>query len=200
MSFSRREFLHRGTLLAAGVMIPRINLDRGRGIDQDGGVPAAGDPSQSAGLAGGATGAIHGANLLNMTAQSFTPFVNSGFTVQVGPQAVSLILLSVTQLPTPPAPTNLASFAVMPPASYLTPIVTDAFALQFRGPQDLPQGSYTFRHPVLGEFALLIVPGNGQTYTGIINHLQSSIGSPAPPTPKRRVRPAIEGDSGSRRQ
>ena len=199
MSFSRRDFLHKGTLLAAGVMIPRVGLGRGRGVDQEGDGPPSGAPTQSGAPAGGAAGAIHGADLLNTTAQSFVPFVNSGFTVQVGGQTVALMLLSVTQLQTPAPPTNLASFAVMPPASYMNPIVTDAFALQFRGPADIRQGSYTFRHPVLGEFSLLIVPGNGQTYTAIINHLQSS-SIAVPPTPKRGARPAGDGDSGPRRQ
>ena len=168
MASSRRDFL--GTLLAAGAVIPlrTLGVDGSRKTGQDAGThtPPAG-PATPAGF----PATLHGGNLLNMSAQSFMPFVNSGFTLLSGKQTLGLTLVSVTQLSAPAPPTNLASFAVMPPAYYLNPIVTDAFALDFRGPANLRQGTYVVRNSGLGEFSLLLVPSGPQMYTAIINHL-----------------------------
>jgi len=201
MVFSRRKFLQNSTLLAAGTIIPlrKLDLGRGRGTDQGGSGDPGTSPVKPAPIAPlPASGPVHNANLLNMTRQSFAPYVNSGFSMQTGQQTVGLTLLSVTELETPAAPANLAGFAVMPPASYMTPVVTDAFALQFRGPANIPQGTYAFRHSALGDFSLLIVPGNGQTYTGIINHLQAGIIT-APGLPGTGGRQGVAGDAGPRR-
>ena len=183
MSLSRREFLQRGTLLAAGAAVPfsRLNQDRGHGINDEG-ISADVAPTRT-GIgpvvppAPEGAPPLHSANLLNMSKDSFAAYVNSGFTVQSGKQTVGMTLLSATDIAPPAPPVNLAGFAVMPPAYYLNPIATNAYELRFRGPANIPQGSYSFRHSALGEFALFIVPaGIGeQTYTAIVNHLQSGI-------------------------
>src|SRR5437868_2003721 len=131
MAVSRREFLQRGTMLAAGAALPFQRLrDLPRGGDGDS-VDLPGAPHR------GAAGAIRNGDLLNMTVDSFAPLVNSGFTVQVGAQKLSMILLSATQLPPPAPPSNLASFAVMPPAVYFAPSPLQVFTLSFRGPADI---------------------------------------------------------------
>lgn len=54
-----------------------------------------------------------------------------------------------------------------------------AFSMRFRPqpPVSLKQGTYTFEHPVLGQFRLFIVPSGPnpphQHYTAIINHATS---------------------------
>ena len=168
MASSRRDFM--GTLLAAGAVIPlrNLGLDAGRKTSQD---AASATAPAGPGTPAGFPATLHDGNLLNMTAQSFMPFVNSGFTLGLGKQTLGLTLVSVTDFPPPAPPTNLASFAVPPPPYYFHPIVTQAFALEFRGPADLKQGTYPLRHPGLGEFSLLLVPDGPQLYTAIVNHL-----------------------------
>lgn len=107
---------------------------------------------------------------------AFTGAIGSGFQVTSTsgkPSSVWLRLLSVDDLPAL-VPVNAASMAV-PPKQTSAPTQTTGFVLVFLGtlPKPLPQGTYTFEHPDLGKFSLLIVPGGSgsQTYTAVINRL-----------------------------
>jgi hypothetical protein len=186
MVVSRREFLQRGTLLTAGVALPFQQFhDLGRGTN-DGGHP--GSP--------GAGGITRSGNLLNMTAQSFAPYVNSGFNVQVAGQSIAMILLSAADLPQPAPPSNLASYAVMPPAAYFAPSPVTSFALTFSGPSEIAQGSYQFQHPGLGQFSLFIVPGLVGTYNAVVSHISSKSVNPILPPGGGRGNPPARSPQG----
>lgn len=114
--------------------------------------------------------------LEHLTRADFNGAIGSGF--QVTPSTgksspVWLRLLAVDDLPAL-VPVNTASMDV-PPKQTSSPVHTDGFMLVFLGtlPQPLDQGTYTFDHPVLGKFSLLIVPNGqeSQTYTAVINRL-----------------------------
>lgn len=84
----------------------------------------------------------------------------------------SLTLLSVDDIPAPPAP-NLASFAVMPKSLAPDRNVV-AFALHFRGGSTrLASGNWLVKNDTLGEFRMFLVPSrDGQLlYTAIFAHL-----------------------------
>lgn len=88
--------------------------------------------------------------------------------------SVWLRLIKVEDLPAL-VPVNPASMHV-PPKKQMSPSVhTIGYVLIFLGtmPDQLPQGTYTFTHPSLGSFTLLLVPGpkGHQTYTAVINRL-----------------------------
>ena len=86
--------------------------------------------------------------------------------------SVWLRLLAVEDLPVL-SPPNLGAMAVQPPKS--TQVTTTGFMLSFLGTMvdQLPQDTYSFEHPGLGKFWLLIVPSapGGQTYGAVINKL-----------------------------
>ncbi len=73
----------------------------------------------------------------------------------------------------------------------------DSFSAQFSGPagQDIPQGTYSFRHPTLGSFDAFLVPvgipGPRQSYELIVNRATDSDRAPVPaPKPVERAAPA----------
>lgn len=118
---------------------------------------------------------VSNAGWQQLNRDAFTGAVGSSF--QVTPSSgngnsVWLTLQAVQDLPAL-VPVNESSMAVPPPAMSST--TTGGFMLSFLGTisTPLPQNTYTFAHPVLGTFSMLIVPdGQGQqTYTAVINQL-----------------------------
>lgn len=107
---------------------------------------------------------------------AFNKAVGSGFKVTpvsgTG-DSVWLRLLKVEDLPAlvPVSPDAMD----VPPKQISPTIPLSGFMLNFLGtlPKPLPQGTYTFEHPALGKFSLLIVPGGrgDQTYTAVIARL-----------------------------
>ena len=119
---------------------------------------------------------VSNAGWQNLDRAAFDAAVGSGFNVTPtsgNGDSVWLSLMSVEDLPAL-APVDPASMAV-PPMQTSPNIQLSGFILTFLGtlPAPLPQGTYDFVHPVLGNFALLIVPsGQGaQTYTAVIANL-----------------------------
>jgi hypothetical protein len=92
-----------------------------------------------------------------LTQTTFAPHVGSSFRVQVGDRALELTLAEVSDV-------------------RLSPRV-EVFSLEFDGPAatPLPQAEYQFDHPVIGEFALFIVPvgcdGDVLHYEAVFNRL-----------------------------
>src|SRR5215472_11173777 len=90
---------------------------------------------------------------------AFTDAVGSAFKVTPSSgkgDSVWLRLLAVEDLPAL-VPVNEDLMDVAPPA--MRTVTTTGFVLSFLGtlPEPLPQGTYTFEHPELGTFSLLIV-------------------------------------------
>jgi hypothetical protein len=117
---------------------------------------------------------IDNAGLQHLDRAAFTRVVGSGFKVSTTSgksSTVWLRLLKVEDLPAL-APVNLGAMAVLPKHS-TAPVTTSGFMLLFLGtlPKPLPQGTYTFEHPGLGKFSLLIVPDGRETYLAVINRL-----------------------------
>lgn len=78
----------------------------------------------------------------------------------------------------------------VPPAPG-TPLL-DTFGLELSGArEELPQGSYTFRHATLGTLTLFIVPSGPASYIAVINHLTTPL--PAGYTVPLRSEPATLG-------
>ena len=179
MAFSRRRFLQHSAMAAAACAAAPLP-GWGRGVNKPAGQGAPAQAHQAtppkfppAQLTPGAMDALG-----HMSRQDFVQAIGEAFQVTPGsPKAspVFLRLLAVNDLPAL-APVNPASMAVSPRPS--TPVVTTGFMLQFAGTgtRPLAQGTYVFQHPVLGQFALFVVPGNGpqQTCTGVINWLGTS--------------------------
>lgn len=126
-------------------------------------------------------GAIHNpsgkrANLASLDIANFQPLVNSSFAV--GPEASPIAwfrLLSVEAMNarTTPSVTRLRR---APTVSVQT------FALHFQATgEKLEQGTYDFDHPVLGRFAMFVVPSGPDTFVAIISHM-SSLALPLPPS------------------
>jgi hypothetical protein len=92
-----------------------------------------------------------------LTQTTFAPHVGSTFRAHVGDRLLELTLAEVSDV-------------------RLSPRV-EAFSLEFHGPAatPLPQAEYQFDHPVVGEFALFIVPvgreGDVLQYEAVFNHL-----------------------------
>ena len=97
------------------------------------------------------------------TCDTFTPHVGDPFAIAVvGPEGneetIDLELIGAE--PTPLKPHDGRALGQ---SGYVR---TDPFSLLFRGPADkmLVQGSYAFRHAVIGELEMVIVPvGPGET-------------------------------------
>ena len=163
MSVSRREFLLRGSILAAGVVLPVAAL-------------AQQSPSGPAKL-GGPTD-ISGANALTLWSKaSFLACVGSEFAVQQSEnQTVYLLLNSVEDFTLAPA-ANAASLAVPLKSAPLTTGTpgTENFMLNFRASlaQPLSQGPYSFTHPKLGALTIFIVPDgrSTQNYVAVVNRI-----------------------------
>ena len=117
---------------------------------------------------------VDNAGLQHLDRASFTGVIGSGFKVSVtsgNSSTVWLRLLKVEDLPAL-TPVNLDAMAVLPKHN-TAPVTTSGFMLLFLGtlPKPLPQDTYTFEHPGLGKFSLLIVPNGHETYTAVINRL-----------------------------
>lgn len=97
------------------------------------------------------------------TCDMFTPHVGDPFAIAVvGPEGdeVTIDLELIGAEPTPLKPHDGRALGQ---SGYVR---TDPFSLLFRGPADkmLVQGSYAFRHAVIGELEMVIVPvGPGET-------------------------------------
>ncbi|HWX53743.1 MAG TPA: hypothetical protein VN176_04040 [Verrucomicrobiae bacterium] len=164
MSVSRRDFLHKSVLLAAGAALPTafFGANQRRATND----PVNGAVTSKAGVASGAS-------LPQWNKGSFLSCVGSEFSVQIpGGQTSWLVLDQVIDFPAPAA-VNPASFAVPPPKLLTAPPATESYLLVFRGTPNpsLPQGTYVFDHHKLGQFSLLIVPGGPQMYSAVINRL-----------------------------
>ncbi len=164
MSVSRREFLLRGTMVAAGVVLPLTALAQQSSFT---GPAKLGGPVDTSGN-----------NALSLWSKaSFAACVGSEFTVQSSEdQKVYLLLNSVEDFKPAPAadPTTLA---VAPPPALLTagaPIMEN-FMLNFSASLALPlsQGPYSFTHPKLGTLNMFIVPDgrSTQNYVAVVNRL-----------------------------
>jgi hypothetical protein len=115
-------------------------------------------------------GTHHGSpNLLQMTKESFAPYVGTGFKVTQGTsQPVWIRLISAEQFPA--NPTHQHEINVTSAKK------TSTYRLRFLGSSEkvLQQGNYTLEHDKLGTIKLLLVPsGDGQQlYSAIVTHLQ----------------------------
>ena len=93
-----------------------------------------------------------------LTQATFAPHVGSAFRVHVGDGALELTLAAVSDVRLSPR--------------------AEVFSLEFHGPASapLPQAEYRFDHPVVGEFALFIVPVGREEdllqYQAVFNRLR----------------------------
>jgi hypothetical protein len=208
MSVSRREFLLRGSILAAGVVLP---------------VTALAQQSKFAAPArdGGPVDSV-GANAPALWSKaSFLSAVGSEFAVQQSEnQKVYLLLNSVEDFNLAPTP-NPASMTVAPKRAGVTlgSPGTENFMLNFRASlaQPLKQGPYPFTHPVLGALTLFIVPDgrSTQNYVAVVNRIVMAPSAPGtvvdhtappsiqpgpvqPPTPgpQPNMLPGVQRDAG----
>ena len=169
MAVSRRRFLHDGVFAAAACLAAPMagwaagSPMRGAPVAKKG-PPSSSDPS---------TAQFTGLEAIER--QGFVDAIGSPFKISYGGDVVWMRLLAVSDFSAPP-PFNPASMAVMPRKSSTQPVVTTAYYLSFSGTgsEQLPQGTHTFDHAQLGQFALFVVPGTGpqQTCIAVINHLQ----------------------------
>ena len=182
MAVSRRIFLRGGMLAAAAYASSPFTasaanrvLPGEKGFPHNGGGHAVPIP----GVVGGHERSPEQkhAGLSHIHRDAFAECIGSAFKVSRTSSDAGndfwLTLLRVQDLPAP-IMGNPASMAVPPPAGYARGEQTSAFVLEFSGGPALgvAQDTYFFRHDVLGEFALLIVPSGPQQYTGTINRLE----------------------------
>ena len=178
MAVSRRRFLQDGVFAATACLaVPLAGWAAGPAM-RGATVVKKGPPSSS----NPSTTPFGG--LENISRQDFADAVGSSFQVNFGGAApVWMSLLAVNDFAAPP-PLNPASMAVMPPKSSAPAVVTATYSLSFAGTgsEQLPQGTHTFDHPQLGQFALFVVSGTGpqQTSSAVINQLQAAGASGLP--------------------
>ncbi len=147
MGVTRRRFIEMGTL---GAVSTAVALE---GVSQL--TPAllgAASPNQKQ--------SGSGALLANATADTFLPWVGSTFDVySKSPRPALFVLVEVKNSSSPSGTASKPCFSLR---------------FQALSGDSLPQGTYTFKHSVLGSFELLVVPsGPGMQpmyYTAIINH------------------------------
>ncbi len=169
MAVSRREFLQRSGLLAAGAFLPVSALA--------GTVPK---PTAAPGTTGTGTGIIgtglnSGSGNSAWSQASFLPCVGTEFAVQQTPdQKVWLLLTAVTDMTAAPV-ASAVTMAVQPPKATTPAPNVDCFVLSFRASlaQPLTQNTYTLDHATLGQFPLFIVPAgqDPQLYYAVVNRL-----------------------------
>jgi hypothetical protein len=105
-------------------------------------------------------------NLAHLSMDSFSPFVDTSFTVRG---------LSVRMAPITMTLTRVVDLRQSPEELGLARQGREFFSMEFSGPSSrlLAQGMYSFSNESLGEFYLLIVPGSGSTYQATVNRLYS---------------------------
>jgi hypothetical protein len=159
MDFSRRRFIVTGHALVAAAALPFRALG---GAANPGSTP------------------FHAVDLRSLTRASFLPLVNSNFAVTSGTSAAAwFTLLSVEDMNPKSAATT--TMAVAPKKLKSAAAQTDTYALHFHATgEQLPQGTYKFQHPLLGEFSLFIVPSGTNTYAAIVSHLLNPGRFPVP--------------------
>jgi len=158
MDFSRRRFIVTGQALVAAAALPFRALG---GAANLGSTP------------------FHAVDLRSLTRASFLPLVNSNFAVASGTSPTAwFTLLSVEDMNPKSAATTAMAVA---PKKLKAAAQTDTYALHFYATGErLPQGTYKFQHPLLGEFSLFIVPSGTNTYAAIVSHLLNPGRFPVP--------------------
>ncbi len=157
MSVSRRRFLELGTLAIAATAVPSQIIagekPRRSAMGQD--LPIEGQSEV--------------VSLNYMTKDTFARLVNSTFMARDSAgKIVRLTLVSAEQVGTPKGNTSVV-LRIPNPAKQIKR--TDSFVLRFRTQSGKPlsQGTYSFNHVTLGNFALFIVPaGDSQPYCSAI--------------------------------
>ena len=174
MEISRRIFLQKGILAAAAcAAAPLKALNQSPLPEADGKISPNHDRSRVSG-----SRPDQYAVLERLDRESFVAAIGSAFKVQTSAGPVWLRLLAVNDLSGAPAP-NPGTFAVLnKKISKTSAVETSGFMLVFSGtsPDSAPQGTYSFAHATLGEFALFIVPegSNPGVYNAVINRLSTS--------------------------
>jgi hypothetical protein len=102
-------------------------------------------------------------NLARLSMDSFSPFVDTTFTLRGVTTKIPVTLNRVSDLRKTPGEIALAQQG------------REFFLLEFTAPSStsLPQGTYEFRNDSLGVFSLMVVPGVDGTYQATINRLYS---------------------------
>lgn len=205
MAVSRREFLQRSGLLAAGALLPvsalagTDSLGQGKGVNGTGTTGTGGNGTIGTGLNAGSADAM-------WSQASFLQCVGTEFAVQQTPdQKVWLLLTAVTDMNAVQS-AKPVTMAVQPPKSATLPPNLDCFILTFRASlaQPLTQGSYPVDHATLGSFPLFIVPAMQDTplYYAVVNRLlpaafKTNPGRIGPPVGVTDLPPAGGGPSGN---
>ena len=160
MDMTRRKVLSIGALTAASAALPLKALD----LLAD---------TKTRGSSGSYTpNKDEFANTAHLTAGNFKPWVGSVFDVYSGTAHPALVILSAVEEP-PVLPKSANS--TTPTKAPVHVANQRFFALRFEtlSGDRLKQGTYTFANPVLGRFALFVVPsGEGMDpayYTALIN-------------------------------
>ncbi|HEY6186183.1 MAG TPA: hypothetical protein VIW80_00785 [Pyrinomonadaceae bacterium] len=157
MFISRRKFIQAGSVIALAAGFPLKNALTA--TEERTGAPQS-NPAK--GIAGASTEAP-ARPLVFLSQGTFAPYLNTAFMIQSKHmKAVEVKLVQVNStgpIPDRPAPGK------------------ECFSLVFRGQQNISQDVYTFQHPALGKFDLLLVPvgkekrGKGLLYEAVINRL-----------------------------
>lgn len=191
LAFSRRIFLRHGLLAAAACASNPFSAMAFAGRRNPIGGSEEGNSQKTAG-AGSDNWQDHAAALDRLDRGAFSRAVGSSFKVftGAGQSPVWVTLLAVEDLPAI-VPVNPASFAVMNKRSGFAPS-SSGFVLLFGGSSPVPQQTHLFEHQDLGRFALFTVPaGNGlQTYTAVVNRLDSAAVMAAPYSAGQAAQPA----------
>lgn len=157
MTVSRRKFLRAGTMLTLSAALP-LSLTSLAVAQKRKALPI-GPDRPAVPLAAQQNPLYH------FTRDTFTPYVNSIFTVNAVPWA-EIVLVEVKETP-----------LVVAKGSTRIP-TGECFTLVFRGPNRtrFRQDTYTFDHPALGKFEMFITPtdrpSKQQYYTAVINRRQ----------------------------
>lgn len=157
MTVSRRNFLRAGTMLTLTAALPLSLTTFAIAQKRKAAPPNPDRPNVPL--------AAQQNPLYNYTRETFTPYVNSIFTVNAVPWA-EIVLIEVKETP-----------LVVDKKATRTP-TGECFTLTFRGPNRtrFRQDTYTVEHAALGKFDLFITPtdrpGKYQLYTAVINRRQ----------------------------
>jgi hypothetical protein len=205
MAVSRREFLQRSGLLAAGALLPvsalaqANSLSQGKGTNGTGTTGTGGNGTIGTGLNAGSADAM-------WNQEAFLQCVGTEFALQQTPdQKVWLLLTAVTDM-SAASVAKPVTMAVPPPKSATLPPNVDCFVLSFRASlaQPLTQSTYSLDHATLGSFPLFIVPSgtDPQLYFAVVNRLMPAAfkinpGRIGPPVGVTDLPPVTGGPSGN---